>query len=50
MIAGQVFTIDVATRLIPLDQNTAWGGDPVEQYGVVAHLGSIFVCVEMSAI
>ena len=38
-IAGETFTMDATAQLIPMDQNTAWGGDPGKQYGVVTQLG-----------
>lgn len=40
LIAGRVFTMDVAAQLIPTDQNEAWGGVAGKQYGVVANLGT----------
>jgi hypothetical protein len=39
MIGGTVFTMDVAAQLIPVDQNTVWGGNPGLQYGTVGPLG-----------
>ncbi|KAG1747746.1 acid protease [Suillus paluster] len=39
-IGDTVFSMDTAAQLIPLDQNTAWGGQAGVQYGVVGHLGA----------
>jgi hypothetical protein len=38
-IGGTVFTMDVAAQIIPVDQNSAWSGNPGVQYGTVGPLG-----------
>ncbi|KAJ8595582.1 hypothetical protein M405DRAFT_727739, partial [Rhizopogon salebrosus TDB-379] len=38
-IGGTVFTMDVAAQLIPIDQNSAWTGNPGVQYGTVGPMG-----------
>ncbi|KAG1747768.1 acid protease [Suillus paluster] len=39
-IGDTVFSMDIAAQLVPLDQNTAWGGQAGVQYGVVGKLGT----------
>ncbi|KAG0704600.1 acid protease [Suillus ampliporus] len=39
-IGGTVFSMDTAAQLIPLDQNTAWGGQAGVQYGVIINMGA----------
>lgn len=39
-IGGHVFSLDKAAQLIPLDQNTFWGGQTGVQYGTVCNLGT----------
>lgn len=39
-IGGHEFSMDTAAQLIPLDQNTAWGGQDGVQYGTVGNLGT----------
>ncbi|KIK41818.1 hypothetical protein CY34DRAFT_12798 [Suillus luteus UH-Slu-Lm8-n1] len=39
-IGGHVFSLDTAAQLIPLDQNTVWGGQTGVQYGTVTSLGT----------
>jgi hypothetical protein len=39
-IGGHVFSLDTAAQLIPLDQNTIWGGQTGVQYGVVSKFGA----------
>ena len=36
-----MFAMDVAAQLIPVDQDSAWGGNPGVQYGTIGPLGHI---------
>ncbi|KAG0707904.1 acid protease [Suillus ampliporus] len=38
-IGGTVFIMDIAAQLIPIDQDSAWGGNPGVQYGTIGPLG-----------